>query len=111
MPALDDPIYEHVAASLAQMRQPDFTGFADSDVDTAMFRAWEGFRPEPAWLTALQDRIRELSFGFVELQESSPAAFPVSIKSLAVAYFLLVGTFQRQLLYMVPGGRPPVQFV
>jgi hypothetical protein len=111
MPTLADPVYEHMATSLAQMRQPDFAGFADSDVDAAMFRAWEGLQPKPAWLAALQDRIRELSFGFVELQESSPAAVPNAIKSLAVSYFLLVGTFQRQLLYMLPGTRPPVQFV
>ena len=107
-PPSDNPVYESIARALADLRQPDLSGFPEGQVREAIEGMFSERGVVSDWLGWLRVRIQELSGGLTRLEDADRDDFLFLSKEWAVAYQRLVGLFTDQLVII---GRSTPQFL
>jgi hypothetical protein len=104
----DNPVYESIARALADLRQPDLSGFQDVQVREATEGMFTDSGIRPDWLSWVRTRIQELSGGTTRLEDAERGDFQFLSKEWGVAYQRLVGLFTDRLVII---GRSTPQFL
>lgn len=106
----DDPVHEAMAQALADLQQPDLSGFTEAHVREAGNEMFDKNGLKPEWLDWLQVRIQELSEGMIRLEDADKDDFLFHSKEWGAVYQRLVGPFGDQLV-IIGNSIPQFLFV
>lgn len=103
-----DPVREVIAHALAELRQPDLSGFPDDQVERSLDEMFSVNGITPDWLDWLRTRIQQLSGGLTRLEDADKNSFRYLSKEWGAVYQRLVGLFAERLVII---GRSSPQFL
>jgi hypothetical protein len=104
----DNPVYESIARSLADLQQPDLSGFPEEQVREVTNEMFGESGIQSDCLDRLRDRIHELSHGMTRLEDADKDDFLFLSKEWGAVYQRLVGMFTERLVII---GRSKPQFL
>lgn len=105
-PQNPDPVFETIAAALADLAQPDLTAYPSVQV----WQTMNGLLTDPQELDGLRTRIVELSGGMTRLEDADKDSFPFLSHEWGAVYQKLVGMFTQRLV-IVGNSTPQFMFV